>query len=389
MRARDSALTDEYGLDNQTTQIVDATSNYWGSATPHFVPLIFGSVTHDPYFTNSSLTIRSDATTVPDSSGHADINVATPQLIVTSSTQPVTVTVASGTVNASINFSSFITGNTGTIPQTTVNTAGGNISIPASTTVTATGGNWDGVINAPTIKPNTSVSIPTTTGSTTTVATVIDVGSDSVSLTFDKAVRLFIPGQAGKLVGFVRNSVFTQISTPCSADTQAAGDALTTSGNCYVTVGSDMVIWTKHFTTFVTYVQNQTTPAQTYTVVAGDTLSSIGAQTSTDWQLIASTNGINAPYTIYPGQVLQLPANTVVSSSTTTTQSSTPAVLGATSNPQISTAISTVVDKTAIVAPIAKKANWFSWNLFYAGAGITLATVIYYVYRAAGKQPKR
>ena len=48
--------------------------------------------------------------------------------------------------------------------------------------------------------------------------------------------------------------------------------------------------------------------AKTYTVVAGDTLSGIGANTGVAWQTIASLNGIGAPYTIYPGQVLKLGA---------------------------------------------------------------------------------
>lgn len=45
----------------------------------------------------------------------------------------------------------------------------------------------------------------------------------------------------------------------------------------------------------------------TYTVVSGDTLSGIGAKTGKSWQAIAQLNGIGAPYTIYPNQVLRLP----------------------------------------------------------------------------------
>ncbi len=49
------------------------------------------------------------------------------------------------------------------------------------------------------------------------------------------------------------------------------------------------------------------TGGSTYTVVAGDTLSGIGAKLGVSWPAIASANGIGAPYTIYPGQVLQIP----------------------------------------------------------------------------------
>lgn len=48
-------------------------------------------------------------------------------------------------------------------------------------------------------------------------------------------------------------------------------------------------------------------PQRTYTVVPGDYLVKIGQKTGTDWQAIAKLNGIAAPYTIYPNQVLRLP----------------------------------------------------------------------------------
>lgn len=45
-------------------------------------------------------------------------------------------------------------------------------------------------------------------------------------------------------------------------------------------------------------------PAKTYTVKSGDTLSEIGAELGVSWKDIAAKNGISAPYTIYPGQQL-------------------------------------------------------------------------------------
>lgn len=43
-----------------------------------------------------------------------------------------------------------------------------------------------------------------------------------------------------------------------------------------------------------------------YTVRRGDTLYSIAFSVGKDWREVAALNGIQAPYTIYPGQVLQL-----------------------------------------------------------------------------------
>lgn len=47
------------------------------------------------------------------------------------------------------------------------------------------------------------------------------------------------------------------------------------------------------------------TDAKTYTVKSGDTLSGIGQKLGVNWKDIASKNGIQSPYTIYPGQVLK------------------------------------------------------------------------------------
>lgn len=51
----------------------------------------------------------------------------------------------------------------------------------------------------------------------------------------------------------------------------------------------------------------------TYTVVRGDTLSGIGLRLAVAWERIASENGIRAPWTIYPGQVLRIPTGSVPS----------------------------------------------------------------------------
>jgi lipoprotein NlpD len=57
-------------------------------------------------------------------------------------------------------------------------------------------------------------------------------------------------------------------------------------------------------------VASRPLPAQqpgTYTVTKGDTLYSIAFRNGTDFREVARLNGIDAPYTIWPGQVLKLP----------------------------------------------------------------------------------
>ncbi|NLU51221.1 MAG: hypothetical protein GXX09_12650, partial [Syntrophomonadaceae bacterium] len=140
----------------------------------------------------------------------------------------------------------------GVAAATSLGTVG--MTIPAGTKASGPAG-WDGTITPPTVKPNNSVTVVPDAGKTATVSAVIEVGFGDVPLTFDKAVRLLIPGQAGKDAGYYRGGTFTKITGVLSADTQAVGDALPPGGDGKINVGNDLVIWTKHFTSFVTYTQ--------------------------------------------------------------------------------------------------------------------------------------
>ncbi|MET7939643.1 LysM peptidoglycan-binding domain-containing protein [Streptomyces sp. NPDC005302] len=59
-----------------------------------------------------------------------------------------------------------------------------------------------------------------------------------------------------------------------------------------------------------------TPSASTYTVKAGDTLSSIGTKTGVKWETLASLNSLKSPYTIKVGQVLKLKASTTTKPAT-------------------------------------------------------------------------
>jgi hypothetical protein len=126
------------------------------------------------------------------------------------------------------------------------------LAMPQGLTVSASADdNWDGTINLPTIKAGDSVS-PEPGAE---VSAVIEIGFGDVPLEFSKAVRILLPGQAGKKAGYYRGATFTEITTLLAADTQAAGDALPAGGDGKIDVGTDLVIWTKHFTSFVTYTK--------------------------------------------------------------------------------------------------------------------------------------
>jgi hypothetical protein len=343
---------------------VNATLNYWGDGVDPGT-LVSSNVGYAPYFTNSAMTTRSDAKVLPDSSGNATANSTTPQVVVTGSSQPISVMVTAGTSNASVDYSALVSGNSGTIPQTTISSSTANVSIPAATTVTATGGSWDGVISAPSVQPNSSVTIPTPTGTTTTIATAIEVGAGNISLSFNKAVRLLLPGQAGKLVGFVRNGDFTQISTLCSADDQATGDALAAGGDCYINVGADLVVWTKHFTTFVAYSQaaQPSTPSNTSSGSSSQTSNPSSTVKTASSNSTSSSNG---------------PSGEVLGASTTTPSTTTPTSTLSTKSTQPSNALAfePPAKSTKKILGIA----WYFWLLVIAA--LAVAGYLSYSYRS-------
>ena len=185
-------------------------------------------------------------------------------------TEPVSITVPANLTNAEIEVATTTAGSSkeATLPLVEVQAATtlGNVSvtIPDGTKITAPA-NWDGTIKLPQVLSNSSVTI-----NSGIVSAVIEVGSRDVSLTFDRAVRLLIPNQGGKKAGFVRNGVFTEITGTITADTQAAADnEIAAGGDAKITVGSDLVIWTKHFTQFVSYTLVDSTSNDTVTSGGG------------------------------------------------------------------------------------------------------------------------
>ena len=125
------------------------------------------------------------------------------------------------------------------------------VVIPAGTTVTGPA-NWDGVLHFPEIKESPSVTIDGD------VSAVIEIGFPDGELLFDQAVRIFIPGQAGKIVGFVRDGRFVEITRILGTDNEDyANDLLPPGGEGKIEIGSDLVIWTKHLTEFVTYAVSE------------------------------------------------------------------------------------------------------------------------------------
>lgn len=123
------------------------------------------------------------------------------------------------------------------------------VKIERDTVVTASSGNWDGTLGLPTIKDTPAVTVAGTTHQ------VVQVGLPDVELTFDKPVRILLPGMAGKSVKWSRGNQSGNIDKILRGDSLSDATADLTGGlrEGKINVGSDLVIWTKHFTEFVAY----------------------------------------------------------------------------------------------------------------------------------------
>lgn len=224
-------------------------------------------------------------------------------------------TKAVAVVDAGNQYSSTTTGNTVSyslvkvnkkLSSTTLSNTDVNVSIPEGAVVSGAA-NWNGVIMPPTATTTTV----TVSANFTTVGLAIQVGSTESDLVFTKAVRLVFAGQAEKHVGWYNHAgVFTEITTVCTGDNQSDGDAVSAGGSCKIDSGSDLVVWTKHFSTFVTYTQ---TPSITVSSGGGGYF---GGSAITQTQNGTSVNAA--------------PTNTGSTNNQTTSPNSNGQVLGAT-----------------------------------------------------------
>jgi hypothetical protein len=149
------------------------------------------------------------------------------------------------------------------------------VSVYAGTTIGGTG--WNGSLNAPTSVG--SVTVTPVSGETPTVESVIEIGSIDTPLTFNQPVRILFSRQTGKLVGFYQNNAFTAITTQMSADSASALPEGVLDG--YYDNGTDLIVWTTHFTQYVIYTEAQDSAAQVAGAITSVTAPSAGATSLT------------------------------------------------------------------------------------------------------------
>ena len=141
------------------------------------------------------------------------------------------------------------------------------IAFSAGTVITGSA-IWDGSILAPTLRATSTVDVPDEPGMESNVEEIIELGFSGEVLNFDRPVRIFMPGQSGKRVGYSRSGVdFTEITEACPGNN---GSSLTAGINeCKFDDGADLFIWTNHFTSFITYIQTALPPPPPRPVMGG------------------------------------------------------------------------------------------------------------------------
>ncbi|WP_157832744.1 hypothetical protein, partial [Nitrosarchaeum koreense] len=125
------------------------------------------------------------------------------------------------------------------------------VTLANSTTITGPAG-WNGLLSLPTI---TTITIPDTSTDTFDDITAFEIGSSSDSVTFNEPVRMKFSNSGGQ--GFVTyfkkpgDSNVTFINTVCNSDNLASVKAqLGGTGECAIDNGTDIIVWTTHFTSF-------------------------------------------------------------------------------------------------------------------------------------------
>lgn len=204
-----------------------ATPNYWGSTGGPAAANLLGDISFSPWFSDSDMTTLRYTTTSSEGEASTTVDSEVSQ----------TETTPNGDVNIVITAGTVVTG-----PDT-----------------------WDGTINAPTVTTTTVAPIADSGNDASTVGS-IEVGFGDTILTFDNAVQLVFVGQAGNSIGYSHGAgTFHQITAVCTGNndepTQTAN--LAVDADCKISNDGrgNLVVWTKHFSTFTTYTQSATPPS--------------------------------------------------------------------------------------------------------------------------------
>lgn len=119
--------------------------------------------------------------------------------------------------------------------------------LPAGTIITGDS-TWDGKLILPTIT--------TITSSAGTINVAVNMGSTQ-RLNFSKAVKVVLGGMNGKSALY-KDSTGEHTISACVDATDTSAGSLVSGGECSLSSGTDLIIWTYHFTIFAAYTPSTT-----------------------------------------------------------------------------------------------------------------------------------
>jgi len=170
-----------------------------------------------------------------------------------------TISFSSDTTTASLDLSSVMSGTQATLLGDIVvldSASAGNIYalLPSGTIITTKEAltPWNGIFNLFNIA-NTYTSPTVSAGNTASVVSAVEIGSNNTALSANTPVLIKFTGQTGKKVGWSNGVVFNIINTVCN---DASNPTVFSDNNdCAINSGNDLLVWTKHFTVFITYIE--------------------------------------------------------------------------------------------------------------------------------------
>jgi len=235
-----------------------------------------------------------------------------------------TITISADATTPTLNVTAVMSGTSATLPGSITAQAtlsGGNVTafIPAGAVITTKDSSvWDGIINLPRI--GTQDGAPgAVSGTTIVIISSVEFGHGSTALTSSLPVSLRFIGQAGRLAGWSQAGTFHPVTAVCNDAVNPT--VFSTDGDCLINSGSDLILWTKHFTNFFTYTSSATLVAS-----GGTTTLPPPATTTTQLPTTASTKTATAtPATTTPTTTIKIvaaPAPVPLAPTTTATSTS-------------------------------------------------------------------
>lgn len=170
------------------------------------------------------------------------------------------ITIPAGVTNPTLTVQPKLEGGKKVASLPTLNVTDSNgvkLDIPGGIKISGPAG-WDGTLELPTVLTDPpSADIPDMQA----VGAVINFGYGNADLTFDKAIKLLAPNQAGKSAGYIKNGVFQSITLVMAENTQTwADNNIPAGGDGCIDETPHKAIWIKHATEFVTYTPQPTPP---------------------------------------------------------------------------------------------------------------------------------